>query len=155
MPSTAPAQWSGCNRGRAMSADQFGILLDYIKIAARADAALPDLALVELPNGQIAPFEGGYASEEEARRGYLHAPHRELVSVPAVVVEAVETAKMKRTRRPLVFRERDLSRAIAGHLKGGLSVHHTMIDRGGRIVIFTGSSEPTNIVPANEWDDAL
>jgi hypothetical protein len=67
----------------------------------------------------------------------------------------VEIASKAKGKKPQVFRERDVRRAIAGHLKAGLSVHHTMIDREGAIVIFTGQPEPVSVAPANAWDDAL
>ncbi|MGJ4961589.1 hypothetical protein [Bradyrhizobium sp. HKCCYLRH3061] len=57
------------------------------------------------------------------------------------------SAKPVRKRRPLVFRERDITRAIAGALKAGLSVQRTEIDVTGRIVIVTGRPEPTDLVP--------
>src|SRR6266478_4650496 len=68
------------------------------------------------------------------------------------VVNPKLAASTPKQRKPLVFRERDLRRAIAGHLKAGLSVHHTLIDKDGRISIFTGQPEPTSVAPANEWD---
>jgi hypothetical protein len=61
------------------SVDQVGFLLDYIQTGT--------LALELLPDGQIVPLEG-YASEEEARLGSLHAPHparKPPVSVPDTV----------------------------------------------------------------------
>lgn len=63
-----------------------------------------------------------------------------------------EPVKARGNRRPLKFRERDISRAIAGHLKAGLSVQRTEIDASGRIVIVTGQPEPTTVAPVNEWD---
>lgn len=65
-------------------------------------------------------------------------------------VDDVETPSRK--RKPLVFRERDVSRAIAGHMKAGLSVVRTEIAPDGRIVIVTGAPESAEIAPVNEWD---
>jgi hypothetical protein len=63
----------------------------------------------------------------------------------------------KRKRRPLTFKKRDVSRAVAGHMQAGLSVQRTEIDKTGRIVIVTGQPEPVSIVPkqpedVSEWD---
>jgi hypothetical protein len=67
---------------------------------------------------------------------------------------AIERASpaAKRKRGPQVFRERDLKRAITGHLKAGLSIKRTMIDTMGRIVIETGQPDATPVAPENEWD---
>ncbi len=72
--------------------------------------------------------------------------------------DAPEPEKARGKRRPLKFRERDIRRAIAGHLKAGLSVQRTEIDASGRIVIVTGQPEATDLAPADravaasEWD---
>jgi hypothetical protein len=66
--------------------------------------------------------------------------------------DELEPKKIRGNRKPLIFRERDIRRAIAGHMKAGLSVKRTEIDATGRIVIVTGQPEPTNITPENEWD---
>jgi hypothetical protein len=59
----------------------------------------------------------------------------------------------KQKRKPLVFRERDIARAIAGHLKAGLSVARVEIDASGRIVVVTGNAESSGVALNNEWDD--
>ena len=59
-----------------------------------------------------------------------------------------------RKRKPLIFRERDITRAIAGHLKAGLSVAGTKIDMTGTIVVLTGQPERVDLAPnetADEW----
>jgi hypothetical protein len=89
------------------------------------------------------------ANPERWARLYPHDPS------PDAAPKLEAAPKPAKGKKPQVFRERDVSRAIAGHLKAGLSVHHTMVDREGRIVIFTGQPEPTSVVPANAWDDAL
>lgn len=68
----------------------------------------------------------------------------------------------RKARGPSPFRERDVTRAIAGHMKAGLSVARTMIDKAGNIVIVTGKSEPVDLAPdqeateaVNEWDTLL
>lgn len=73
-----------------------------------------------------------------------------------------EVAKPVKQRGPAVFRERDITRAIAGHLKAGLSVDRTMIDKAGNIIIITGKPEPVELAPdqqsaeaVNEWDTPL
>jgi hypothetical protein len=63
-----------------------------------------------------------------------------------------ESAPEKRKRRPLVFKKRDISRAVAGHMQAGLSVARTEIDPSGRIVIVTKDSDAGALVP-NEWDE--
>jgi hypothetical protein len=63
----------------------------------------------------------------------------------------------RRKRRPSVFRERDVTRAIASTMKAGLSVAATEIARDGSIRIVTGAPERTEIASAsaNEWDEVL
>lgn len=66
--------------------------------------------------------------------------------------EAAATSGRKPKRRSLIFRERDITRAIAGHLKAGLSVARVEVDTGGRIVIVTGKPEATELVPETSAD---
>jgi hypothetical protein len=67
----------------------------------------------------------------------------------------------KKKRGPSPFRERDVTRAIAGHMKAGLSVARTEIGKDGRIIVVTGKPEPVDLAPdreasdANEWDTPL
>lgn len=76
-------------------------------------------------------------------------------------VIAQDKAKRK-ARGPAAFRERDVTRAIAGHMKAGLSVARTEIGKDGRIIVVTGKSEPVELAPdqkasqdVNEWDTPL
>ena len=73
--------------------------------------------------------------------------------------EELEPVKPQRKRKPQIFRERDITRAIAGHMKAGLAVAGTKIDKAGNIIIITGRPEAVNLAPsdeqtepANEWD---
>jgi hypothetical protein len=77
---------------------------------------------------------------------------RECAARHADDVEPAASERPERKRRPLMFRERDLRRAIAGHLKAGLSVVRTEIDVHGLIIIVTRDDEPVSVVPVNEWD---
>lgn len=74
-------------------------------------------------------------------------------------VPMVKSEPVKAKRGPSIFRERDITRAIAGHMKAGLSVAGTKIDKAGNIVILTGKPEPVELAPdqqpaeaVNEWD---
>jgi hypothetical protein len=82
---------------------------------------------------------------------------RELRLIVGDAAPKTEAAPEKRKRRPLTFKKRDISRAVAGHMQAGLSVQRTEIDKTGRIVIVTGQPEPVSIVPkqpenVSEWD---
>jgi hypothetical protein len=58
-------------------------------------------------------------------------------------------------RGNLVFKERDLRRAIRAFLKEGLPVQGGCIDRTGNIRVFTGQPEdasPSLSETKNEWD---
>jgi hypothetical protein len=75
------------------------------------------------------------------------------------VIEGGEVAEpVKRKRSPQIFRERDVTRAIAGHMKAGLAVAGTKFTRDG-FIVFTGKPEVIDLAPkeeaqaeANEWD---
>lgn len=82
--------------------------------------------------------------------------------VKAVEPVKLEPVKVQRKRKPQIFRERDITRAIAGHMKAGLAVAGTKIAPDGSIVIITGTPEAVNLAPsdeqtepANEWDTPL
>lgn len=76
--------------------------------------------------------------------------------------EVMEAVKARGKRRQ-VFRERDITRAIAGTLKAGLAVAGTKIAPDGSIVVITGAPEKIDLAPiadhdreaANEWDTPL
>lgn len=67
-----------------------------------------------------------------------------------------------RGKRRQIFRERDITRAIAGHMKAGLAVAGTKIGPDGSIVVITGAPEKIELAPdqqsaeaVNEWDAVL
>lgn len=57
----------------------------------------------------------------------------------------------KQKRKPLIFRERDVTRAITAYRKAGLPVARVEIDSAGRIIV-ASNAEPSDVAP-NEWDD--
>jgi hypothetical protein len=56
-----------------------------------------------------------------------------------------------------IFTQTDVTRAVKGAMKAGLSVRRFEIDRNGRILVVTG--HPEEAVPAeasvNEWDGVV
>jgi hypothetical protein len=107
-------------------------------------------AAVRDVNAEFARIEARWASEYRAFEVEYWAEHPPEPTLDTD--DAPEPNIVKRKRRPLIFRERDIKRAIAGHMKAGLSVKRTEIDASGRIVIVTGQPEQTSITPENEWD---
>lgn len=99
----------------------------------------------------------------EANTSPLAVARRSVSNALSLIEELkVEVAKPAKQRGPAIFRERDITRAIAGHMKAGLPVAGTKIDRQGNIVIITGKPEPVELAPdqqsaeaVNEWDTPL
>lgn len=58
----------------------------------------------------------------------------------------------KQKRKPLIFRERDITRAIVAYRKAGLPVARVEIDSSGRIVVSSNAAS-SDVAPHNEWDD--
>lgn len=52
-----------------------------------------------------------------------------------------------RARRPVAFRQADISRAVKGAQAAGLSVASVQVDRDGRIVLTVTQSTPTQSAP--------
>ncbi len=98
-------------------------------------------------------------SANPATRARAMAEQAARVKVEAVKVEPVTP----RGKRRQVFRERDITRAIAGHMKAGLAVAGTKIGPDGSIVVITGAPEKIDLAPVtkqereavNEWDTPL
>lgn len=127
--------------------DGVGLALLARLRAAQATKPKHDKSHLDDMGGLMARITARGVADFEA----FQAAHPELADDDTV------QAKPVRKRRPLVFRERDVTRAIAGHMKAGLSVQRTEIDPSGRIVIVTGQAEridlaPTEIEVVNEWD---
>jgi ATP/maltotriose-dependent transcriptional regulator MalT len=106
----------------------------------------------------IAEQAAEQAAQERAEAAQRERDQREAARLRQLLDLDDVKAAPPRNRSPLTFRERDVSRAIAGHLKAGMGVARTEIGRDGRIVIVTGAPERTEIAPtseANEWDEVL
>jgi hypothetical protein len=58
-------------------------------------------------------------------------------------------------RRNLRFKENDVSRAIRGVAKAGISVGRVMVDRDGNIVVIASQPGDATVVGANPWDEVL
>jgi hypothetical protein len=56
-------------------------------------------------------------------------------------------------RRPSMFRQTDLTRALKGARAAGIEISRVEIDRDGRIVVVVAKREKdSGIVEYNEWD---
>lgn len=54
-------------------------------------------------------------------------------------------------RRPCIFRQRDITKAVRGAVAAGVRVAKVEVDKDGRIVVVVG--EPDKTEPdRNEWD---
>jgi hypothetical protein len=57
-------------------------------------------------------------------------------------------------RGNLLFKERDVRRAIRGVTKAGVAVDRVLINREGNIAVIARAGElPSPSITANEWDD--
>lgn len=56
------------------------------------------------------------------------------------------------TRRPCVFRQRDVTKAVRAVRAAGAQVARVEIDRAGKIVVVAGNGLDESS-PANEWDE--
>ena len=58
-------------------------------------------------------------------------------------------------RRPCVFRQRDVTKAVRAVAAAGMQIDRVEVDKTGKIVIVTGKDlgDSSNNSPANEWDE--
>jgi hypothetical protein len=58
------------------------------------------------------------------------------------------------SRRPCVFRQRDMTRAVKGVTAAGVTVAKVQVDKDGKIVVVVGaaSQNPLSSPGGNEWD---
>ena len=62
---------------------------------------------------------------------------------------------MMANRRPCVFRQRDVTKAVRAVAAAGVQIDRVEVDKTGKIVIVTGKDlgDSSNNSPANEWDE--
>jgi hypothetical protein len=62
---------------------------------------------------------------------------------------------MMANRRPCVFRQRDVTKAVRAVAAAGVQIDRVEVDKTGKIVIVTRNvlGDSSNNSPANEWDE--
>jgi hypothetical protein len=58
------------------------------------------------------------------------------------------------SRRPCVFRQRDMTRAVKGVTAAGVTVAKVQVDKDGKIVVVVGEPRQNSVssIEGNEWD---
>jgi hypothetical protein len=57
------------------------------------------------------------------------------------------------SRRPCIFKQRDVSKAVRAIVAAGVQIERVEVDRDGKIVIVTGKQLES--LGRNEWDEVL
>ena len=56
------------------------------------------------------------------------------------------------SRRPCVFRQRDVTRAVKAVAAAGVTVAKVEVDKDGKIVVVVGEAGKTDAPTENSWD---